>query len=292
MPLVTTGELVSAARAAGRGLPAFNAVTLEHAEAIAAGVESAGGAAVLQLSQNAVRFHGGRLLPLARAMAAVAESAAVPLSLHLDHVEDTELLHASAAAGFSSVMFDASALPWSENLSATAAAAAWAHAHGLRLEAELGVVGGKPGRPPLDAHAPGARTDPDEAAAFVAETGVDALAVAVGSAHAMTERTAVLDHALIARLRAAVPVPLVLHGSSGVPDEELTAATAAGITKINIGTALNAAYTRAVRDFLAADPAAVDPRHYLGRAREAMAEAVARVSALLATVPAQRTPAD
>jgi fructose-bisphosphate aldolase class II len=141
------------------------------------------------------------------------------------------------------------------------------------LEAELGHVGGKAGAA-VSAHTAGVRTDPGEASAFVADTGVDALAVAVGSSHAMTSRTARLDHELIATLHDTVPVPLVLHGSSGVPDDELRAAVAAGITKINVGTALNVAFTDAVRTALA-DGAGTDPRSYLAPARAAMATVVA-----------------
>ncbi|MFJ2176643.1 ketose-bisphosphate aldolase [Streptomyces sp. NPDC087851] len=287
MPLVTTAELVSDAAARGRGIAAFNVITLEHAEAIAEGAERAGVPAILQISENAVRFHGGRLTAVAAATAAVARAAAVPLALHLDHVESAELLRAAPAEGFSSVMFDASKLPYAENLKATAEAVRWGHDHGVWVEAELGAVGGKesgdegdggPGDgagPALDAHAPGVRTDPAEAVLFVAETGVDALAVAVGSSHAMTRRTAALDHTLIAALRGSVPVPLVLHGSSGVPDEEIRRAIAAGMVKINVGTALNTAYTEAVRTHLAGHPATVDPRKYLVPAREAMAGTVA-----------------
>ncbi len=145
----------------------------------------------------------------------------------------------------------------------------------------MGEVGGKNGEPPLDAHAPGARTDPAQARAFVADSGVDALAVAIGSSHAMTTRTATLDHGLLKRLAAALEVPLVLHGSSGVPDDELTAAVAGGITKVNVGTALNQAMTGAIRTFLAAHPEAVDSRKYLSVGREAMAGAVARIIAVL-----------
>lgn len=209
---------------------------------------------VLQVSENAVKFRYGRLLPLARAAAAAAERASVPVALHLDHVESDELLRQAAAAGFSSVMYDAARLPYEENLAATRAAADWAHAQGLWIEAELGAVGGKNGEPTLDAHAPGARTDPAEARAFVADSGVDALAVAIGSSHAMTTRTAALDHDRLKRLAAALGVPLVLHGSSGVPDDELTAAVAGGIAKVNVGTALNIAMTGAIREFLAAHP--------------------------------------
>ncbi|MFI8170441.1 ketose-bisphosphate aldolase [Streptomyces sp. NPDC085931] len=276
MPLTTTGELVGRAAAARSAVASFNIITLEHVEAVVAGAEAAQAPVVLQVSENAVRFRGGRLLPLARAATAAAEQAAVPVALHLDHVQSDALLYQAVDAGFSSVMYDAARLPYPENLAATRAAVDWAHAHGLWIEAELGQIGGKNGRPPLDAHAPGARTDPEEARAFVADSGVDALAVAVGSAHAMTTRTAALDHALLKRLSAALDVPLVLHGSSGVPDGELTAAVAGGITKVNIGTALNIALTGAIRDFLADRPEAVDPRGYLTVAREAMTREVAR----------------
>ncbi|MFJ3900057.1 ketose-bisphosphate aldolase [Streptomyces sp. NPDC090025] len=280
MPLVRTGDLVTEARAQGTGLAAFNVITLEHAEAIAAGAERAGRPAVLQISENAVKFHGG-LTAIAAATAAVARASRAPLALHLDHVESAELLRLAHTEGFGSVMFDASKLEYGENVKATAEAVRWGRQRGIWIEAELGKVGGKDGEPPLDAHAPGVRTDPAEAAAYVADTSVDALAVAVGSSHAMTERTASLDHTLIAALRDAVPVPLVLHGSSGVPDTEIRAAVTAGMTKINVGTALNTAFTGAVRDFLTTDPHTVDPRKYLTRAREAMTTTVTEFLNLL-----------
>ncbi|MFB7456031.1 MULTISPECIES: ketose-bisphosphate aldolase [unclassified Streptomyces] len=286
MPLAATGELVGRAAAARSAVVAFNIITLEHVEAVVAGAEAAGAPVVLQVSENAVSFRYGRLLPLARAAATAAERATVPVALHLDHVQSDDLLRQAADAGFSSVMYDASRLPYTRNLAATSAAAAWAHAQGLWIEAELGEVGGKNGAPPLDAHAPGARTDPAEAHAFVADSGVDALAVAVGNAHAMTERTAALDHDLIKRLAGALDVPLVLHGSSGVPDGELTAAVTGGIAKVNVGTALNIAMTAAIRDFLAAHPEAVDSRKYLSVGREAM---VGEVERLIGVIGSRRT---
>ncbi|MER7175523.1 class II fructose-bisphosphate aldolase [Streptomyces mesophilus] len=275
MPLTTTGELVAAARQNGTAVGAFNVITLEHAEAIAAGAERAGAPAILQISENAVKFHGGSLTAVAAAAKAVAETSRARLSLHLDHVVSEDLLRRAHAEGFSSVMFDASKLTYGENVKATAEAVRWGHERGLWVEAELGKVGGKEGEPPLDAHAPGVRTDPAEARAYVESTGVDALAVAVGSSHAMTERTAALDHELIAALKDAVPVPLVLHGSSGVPDTEIRAAVRSGMRKINVGTALNTAFTGAVRAFLEDHPSVVDPRKYLVPAREAMAGTVA-----------------
>jgi len=274
MPLTSTADLIEGARASRSGLGSFNVICVEHAEAIAEAAERAERPALLQISENAVRYHG-QLGPIAAAAAAIAHSSTASLGLHLDHVTDEGLLHEAADHGFTSVMFDASRLDYEQNVAATRSAAAWAHRHNLWFEAELGEVGGKDG-----AHAPGVRTDPEEAARFVAATGVDGLAVAVGSSHAMVRREAVLDVELIATLAAAVPVPLVLHGSSGVTDVQLQAAVAAGIVKVNIGTALNVAFTEAVRGSLV-DSGLVDPRKYLSGARAAMTETVQRMLTLL-----------
>jgi fructose-bisphosphate aldolase class II len=277
MSLATTADLVADARAHGRAIGAFNVICLEHAEAIAAGAEQAGLAAIIAISENAVKFHGGTLAPIAAACAAVARASSADLALHLDHVESDLLLHEAADHAFGSVMYDASTRPYSDNVAATRAAVRWGHERGLWVESELGEVGGKDG-----AHVPGVRTDPDEAAAYVAATGVDGLAVAVGSSHAMLDRSAALDHDLIARISAAVGIPIVLHGSSGVPDHELQAAVRAGMVKVNIGTALNIAFTRALRSGLESDPSLVDPRKYLAPARDAMAEVVAHALHVLA----------
>jgi fructose-bisphosphate aldolase, class II len=273
--LVPTAAIIDNAIRTGIGVGAFNVITLEHAEAIVTGAETAGQPVLLQISQNCVKFHGGRLLPIARATAALAAEVSVPVAVHLDHVEDDILLRQAADAGCGSVMYDASRMSYVDNVDATRKAADWAHRAGLWIEAELGEVGGKDG-----AHAPGARTDPDEARKFVDATGVDALAVAVGSSHAMSTRTASLDHELIARLRDAVPVPLVLHGSSGVPDDELRAAVRNGMVKINIGTALNVAFTGALRDN---GLSTTDPRKYLAPARDAMAATVAQLLGVLSS---------
>lgn len=280
MTLATTSSLVAEAVRAGSAVLAFNVITLEHAEGIVAGLERAGVGGILQVSENAVRFHGGRLGPLVAACREVAEVAGVPISVHLDHLQDADLCAEGIAAagrlGVSSVMIDAAHLDDEANVSLTADLAQRAHAIGLWVEAELGEIGGKGG-----AHVAGVRTDPDDAATFVARTGVDGLAVAVGSTHAMTSATAQLDVALIRRLADAVPRPLVLHGSSGVPAEGLRDAIAAGIRKVNVGTALNVGYTAAVRTHLAADERVTDPRRYLTDARAAVADTVARLATTL-----------
>jgi fructose-bisphosphate aldolase class II len=278
--LAPMARLVAEARAAGRGIGAFNVITLEHAEGIVAGAEQAGLPVILQLSENTSDYHGGPA-PLARAALEIAATADVDVVVHLDHATRAELVRSAVDLGLGSVMVDASALPHAENVALTRALTEQCHAGGVWVEAELGEVGGKDG-----AHAPGVRTDPDEAADFVRATGVDALAVAVGSSHAMLTRNAVLDDALIAEIAGKVSTPLVLHGSSGVPDAGLASAVRHGMLKINIGTHLNKAMTDALRSALAADETLVDPRTYLGPARTAIATEVARLLAVLALRPA------
>ncbi|MGP7996123.1 MAG: class II fructose-bisphosphate aldolase [Streptosporangiaceae bacterium] len=271
MPLTPMAAIVGPARAAGCGVGAFNVIGVEHAEAIVAGAEAAGAPVVLQISENCAAYHGA-LGPIAQACLAIAAAAAVPVAVHLDHATSADLVREGARLGLRSVMYDASRLPYPDNVRATAGLARWCHGHGLWVEAELGEIGGKDG-----VHSPAARTRPDEAAGYVAATGVDALAVAVGSSHAMLTRDAVLDIGLISRLRAAVSVPLVLHGSSGVPDRDLAGAVRAGMTKVNVATQLNKAYTAAIRHCLADDSALVDPRRYGAAGRAAVAAEVARL---------------
>ncbi|MFF9453597.1 class II fructose-bisphosphate aldolase [Streptomyces flaveolus] len=281
MPLVGTGTLVSAAAAQRCGLGAFNIIQLEHITAIVAGAEQAGTPVILQISENTVRFHRA-LRPLAAAVLAAAEAARVPISVHLDHATSPELVDEAITVGVPSVMYDASTLPYDENVAATAALVERCHRHGMWVEAELGEVGGKDG-----VHAPGARTDPEEAAVFAAATGVDGLVVAVGTSHAMLVREAVTDFSLISALRDAVPVPLVLHGSSGVCDADLMKAVASAMTKINMATHLNAAFTGSVRSALETHATSVDPRHHLKAGREAMAQETLRLLRLLRQVPAE-----
>jgi fructose-bisphosphate aldolase class II len=257
---VHTRWLVDEAARGGTAVLAFNVITLEHAEGIVAGLERAGTPGLLQVSENAVRYHHGRMSPLLAACREVADAAAVPVAVHLDHLRDERLVREgvaiAATCGVTSVMVDAADLDDAQNVAVTAALTRVAHARGLWVEAELGAIGGKGG-----AHTPGVRTDPDEAREFVARTGVDGL-----------------DLDLIARLAAAVPVPLVLHGSSGVAAPTLRRAVAAGIRKINIGTALNVALTAQVRGALD-DARLTDPRRYLAQGRDAVADLVAQTCA-------------
>ena len=280
MTLRTTAALIGDAVALGRAVPSFNVISLEHAEAIVSGADLAGIGVLLQLSENAVKFHGG-MRPLLAACRELATSARAPIGIHLDHFELVslidEVIALGAGFGIGSLMIDASTEPYERNVAVTVSAVARGHAAGLWIEAELGEVGGKDG-----AHTPGARTDPLEAARFVDATGVDGLAVAVGSSHAMSEQSASLDLDLIARLSSAVAVPLVLHGSSGVPDAALREAVAAGIRKVNVGTGLNIAFTAEVRAVLESSPMLSDPRRYLAPARDRVSDLVAHLCGVIA----------
>ena len=279
MTLARAGQLIADASLRGRAVPAFNVLSLEQAEGVVEGARDAGVPALLQISQNAIRYHGG-FAPLLAACRELAETAGIPVGLHVDHLEDRQLalavIEKAEALGIGSLMFDAATLRYDENVAVTREIAEAAHRRGLWVEGELGEVGGKNG-----AHTPGVRTDPDEAAAFVAATGIDALAVAVGSEHAMVDRSAELDLALIERLAARVPVPLVLHGSSGVADDLLEAAVVAGMRKINIGTALAVAATVRLRRELALQPDVVDPRSYSRGPRDEVRAVVAHLAALV-----------
>ncbi|MGN7979028.1 class II fructose-bisphosphate aldolase [Microbacterium sp. 22195] len=284
MTLVSARDLMRASAAAGTGLGAFNVIHLETAEALASASERAQLPVILQISQNCADYHGG-LEPIGWATLAIARRAKTPIAVHLDHAERPELVDEAIELGFGSVMFDGGKLDYEENVELTADIAGRARAAGVYIEAELGEVGGKDG-----AHAPGVRTDPDEARAFVEATGVDSLAVAVGSSHAMLDRSASLDIDLIGRLKSALrgigrnggDVPLVLHGSSGVADDVIVRAVQAGMTKINVSTHLNGFFTRAIRETLAADEKLVDSRKYVAPGREAVAEEAARMLRLFA----------
>jgi fructose-bisphosphate aldolase class II len=271
--LASPAELISA-REHG-AVAAFNVIMLEHLEAFAAAAERSGTGVILQLSQNAVRYHGS-LGPIGAAVLERARASRVPFAVQLDHADDLGLIREAAELGFTSIMFDGSRLSYAENVATTRELTAELHDRAIWVEAELGEIGGKDG-----VHSATARTHPAEAAEFVAATGVDGLAVAVGSSHAMTDRTARLDIPLIRSLRDAVPVPLVLHGSSGVGDALIREAIEAGIAKVNFGTRFNAALTAAVRAHLEEAPLAIDPRKYLADGRAAVAEDALQLLELL-----------
>jgi len=275
MSRTNAGKLVLAAKSSGTAIGAFNVILLEHAEALVAGAEHAKLPIIMQISENCVKYHKA-LKPISVATIAIAESASVPVSVHLDHSESEDLVKEALDLGYDSVMFDGSKLTYADNVAASARMASLCKRYGATLEVEIGEVGGKDG-----VHAPGVRTNPLEAKAFAEATGADLVAVAVGSSLAMTTRDATLDFDLIAEIAKTVGVPLVLHGSSGVSDLDLQKAVKAGMSKINIATHLNNVFTHEIREALCANPRLVDPRKYIAPGRDAVAAEVARLLTLL-----------
>lgn len=277
MTLINVLPWIRRAFEQGWAVGAFNAVNMEQAQAIAWAAEAEGAPAIIQVSHRALLYVGeGDALRGLRMMAAVgkaaAESVRAPVALHLDHGTQEEVLMA-IQLGFTSVMFDADGLPLEENLAITRRLAQLAQEATVCMEAEVGDVPKPEGDEAVDARA--GLTRPADAAAFARATGVDTLAVAIGSVHSGKSKTFTLDLELLRAIRARVDLPLVLHGSSGVTDASLAAGIALGLAKVNVATQLSQGFTGAVRRLLTANPAEVDLRPYLGAGRAAM-EAVVR----------------
>jgi fructose-bisphosphate aldolase class II len=272
--LVASAPLLDDALRGGYAVGAFNAIGLESIEAIVAAAEDARAPAIVQISENATRY--ASFTGLAAAALALARAAAVPVCVHFDHGTSVDACARALGLGCTSVMLDGSAWPFERNVAETRAAAERAHAAGASCEGEVGIVGGKGGEP-----GDGVLTDPEAGARFVELTGVDALACALGTRHGMVTKEGSVDLAHARRVHDAARVPLVLHGSSGVPDELLGELAAVGIAKVNLATDLNVRFSRELRERLDEDAAATDPRRYLAPARAAMRERVAELCALL-----------
>ena len=255
----------------GFAIAAFNANTLEQMQAIVLAAQAENAPVIIQVSHRALQYVGsGSELRGLQYMAAVGKIAAaavdVPVSLHLDHANEDEVLQA-IALGFTSVMFDGDALPFAENVATTRRLCAIAQSVGVCMEAEIGEVP-KPDGAAFDTTDIDLTT-PDEAEAFVNATGVDLLAIALGSVHGLKDKSVSLDLPRLQAIRAQVDTPLVLHGSSGVNDADIAQGIKLGLAKVNIATQLSKAFTGAVRQALAADADLVDPRKYLGPGRDA-----------------------
>jgi tagatose 1,6-diphosphate aldolase GatY/KbaY len=263
-------RLLSAAQAGGYALGAFNVYNLEGARAVVAAAEALHSPAMLQLHPGALG-HGGQPL-VALCMAAAAETG-VPIVVHLDHAADPAAIRAALAAGVPSIMADGSHLPYGENVAFTSEMTALAHAQGASVEAELGRLSGTEDGLTVaeyQAHL----TDPAQAADFVARAGVDALAVCIGNVHGRYPGEPQLDFTRLAAIQRAVPVPLVLHGASGLPDTMVREAIRHGVAKINVNTELREAYVAALRARLSAG-APADVTDLMGAAVAAMQALVA-----------------
>ena len=271
MPLVTSKELLQAALEGHFAVGAFNANNMEQIQGIIDAAVEEQSPVILQVSQGAIDYAG---LGYASTMVKVAaQEADVPVVLHLDHGSSYSQNVVCLRAGFTSLMFDGSKLPYDENVRITKQIVEMASAVGVPVEGELGkVLQSRDNVSEEEVRA--AMTDPDQARNFVEETGISALAVAVGSVHAMTSADAELDIERMKAIRAKVDIPMVLHGSSGAKEDSIVEAIQYGITKINVATQLNMAFVGAIKQATVDTPDNVDPRKWLALGRDALKEVV------------------
>lgn len=273
MPLVNSKELLLDAQAHRYAVGAFNVENMEMMQAVIAAAEAEHAPVMLQTTPSTLRYADTALFA-AMALALAAKSAA-DVAIHLDHGDSFALCERAAKDGYTSLMIDGSKLPLEENIALARKVVEMAAAlPGCPcVEAELGKLGGKEDDVEVK-EGDDLYTDPDEAVRFVAESGIDSLAVAIGTAHGFYKGKPKLAFDRLTQIRDAVSVPLVLHGSSGVPDEDVRRAIGLGVCKVNFATELRVAYTEAVRETLNADSAIYDPKKYGAAARGAVTELV------------------
>ena len=297
MPLVTTTEMFKKAYAGGYAVGAFNVNDMEMVQAIVEAANELNSPVILQVSAGARKY--ANPVYLRHLVEAAVETTNIPIAMHLDHGADFEICKASIDGGFTSVMIDASSKPWEENIAITKKVVEYAHDHGVVVEAELGKLAGI--EDDVNVAASDAMfTSPDEVEEFTSRTGIDSLAIAIGTSHGAYKFKPGQDPKLridiLEEIGRRLPgFPIVLHGASsvpqdqvaivnqyggsmpnaiGIPESELKKAAALAVCKINIDSDLRVAFTAAIRKHLAENPSHFDPRQYLGDARANMKEMV------------------
>lgn len=271
MPLVPMTAFIQDAKKNKYAVGQFNINNLEFVQAITDAAIEEKAPVIFGVSEGAMRYMG---LEYTVAMAkAAAERAGVPIALHLDHGSNFEVVMKCIRAGFSSVMFDGSHHSFEDNIRLTKQVVEAAHAVGVSVEGELGTIGGV--EDDLDvAEEDAALAKPEEAIRFWEETKVDYLAIAVGTAHGMYKGVPKIHYDIIEAVASKIEAPIVLHGGSGVPDEAIREAIKFGAGKINVNTENQVSFTGKIREILAAKPEEIDPRKYLGPARDAIKQTV------------------
>ncbi len=271
MALVSVDELLSRAQERTYAVGAFNANNMEIIQAIAKAAELENSPVIMQASQGAISYAG--LDYITGMVEIAAESVKVPIALHLDHGTDFDQVVRCIRSGFSSVMYDGSKLPLEENIAMTNKVLDIARPIGVSVEAELGKIGGTEDNVHVD-EKEAMYTDPEEARYFVEKTGIKSLAIAIGTAHGQYKGEPKLDYGRLEKIKSMINIPIVLHGSSGVPDEAVQKAVKLGICKVNIDTNIREAFVGEMRRVIAEKPAEIDPRKILGPAREVTVELI------------------
>ncbi|WP_370549166.1 tagatose bisphosphate family class II aldolase [Edwardsiella tarda] len=272
MYLIANREMLYRAQREGYAVPAFNIHNLETIQAVTETAAELASPVILAGTPGTFSYAGtDNLVVLCRQAAARHD---LPLALHLDHHESPADIGAKVRAGVRSVMIDASALPFTQNIATVAEVVRFCRRYGVSVEAELGRLGGKEDDWQVD-EAESRLTDPEAAAEFVERSGIDSLAVAIGSAHGLYRGEPHLDFTRLAAIRQRVAIPLVLHGASGLPAEMVREAIALGICKVNVATELKIAFADALKRYFQAHPEANDPRQYMAAGKQAMRAVVA-----------------
>lgn len=297
MPLVTTKKMFKDAYEGGYAVGAFNVNNMEMIQAIVEAANECKSPVILQVSAGARKY--ANPVYLKHLVAAAVETTEIPIAMHLDHGADFEVCKASIDGGFTSVMIDASSKPWEENIAITKKVVEYAHAHGVVVEAELGKLAGIEDDVKVESH-DAQFTSPDEVEEFTSRTGIDSLAIAIGTSHGAYKFKPGQDPKLridiLEEIGRRLPgFPIVLHGASsvpqdqvaivnkfggsmpnaiGIPESELRKAAKLAVCKINIDSDLRVAFTAAIRKHFAEAPDHFDPRQYLGDARANMKEIV------------------
>jgi len=271
MNLVPMADILNKANEEGYAVGGFNINNMEFLQGIIEGAEEANSPLILATSEGAIRYIGMEYV--LGMVEAATKNTDIPVALHLDHGSSFEKAMECIRRGYSSVMIDGSKYPFEENIAMTKKVVEAAHSVGVSVEAELGKLGGTE-----DDHTVEEReatfTNPDEAVEFVERTGIDALAVAIGTAHGVYKGEPNLDFERLEAINNKIDIPLVLHGASGVPDSDVRKAVSFGINKVNVNTAFQQAFTSKVKELFAEDPELYDPRKYCGPGREAIKERV------------------
>ena len=262
MPLTTTVSMLRKAQEQGFAVGAFNVENMEMAQAIISAAEELRAPVILQTTPSTVRYAGTGMY--AAMVAALAQEASVPVAMHLDHGDSFALCAQALRSGYTSVMIDGSKLPLEENIALTYKVSEMCAAVGIPVEGEIGRVGGKED----DLESDDGYTIPEEAVRFEKESGLFSMAVGVGTAHGFYKEKPQLNKELITTLRGMLQAPMVLHGASGLSDEDVKDCIRRGICKVNFATELRAAYTEGVKAVLAENPKTFDPKAYGKEARQ------------------------
>ena len=256
--LVKSKELLLDAQRNKYAVGAFNVENMEMVLAVLNAAEETKSPVIMQTTPGTVKYAGADMY-FANIRAA-ARRTKIPVACHLDHGNTLAIAVQALHAGYTSIMIDGSKLPFEENIALTKTVTEICHAVNVPVEAELGRVGGK--EDGLDNSGDNPYTDPDEAAIFVERTGCDSLAVAVGTAHGVYKGTPHVNFDVLAKIHEVVNIPLVLHGTSGVPDEQVIRCVSMGMCKVNYATDLRIAYTYGVKRYMKENPGVFDPKKY------------------------------